>query len=197
MPSWVVAGSVWTRAVVSRGLGLDGETVRVTDAEVIGDDDGDLGPQLMADPPHPQLAHVHDPVHLVQGAFGGVDQGGINRVHQAAEHFPDPYREVLRKLAEPARREGGWSGWRIPDRAAVFRARKNPRGAPLRELLAQVGHGVTDEATPGVFWRGLWLMTLDGTTLEVADTAASEGTLGRPTARTDGPSTNCQDLWIG
>jgi hypothetical protein len=101
---------------------------------------------------------------------------------------PDPYREVLRKLAEPARREGGWGGWRIPDKAAIFRARKNLGVAPLRELLAQVGHGVADEATPGAFWRGLRLMAIDGTTLEVADTAANEEALGRPTARTGGPS---------
>ncbi|MFJ2630318.1 IS4 family transposase, partial [Streptomyces sp. NPDC087532] len=102
---------------------------------------------------------------------------------------PDPYREVLRKLAEPARRKGGWGGWRIPDKAAVFRARKNLGAGPLRELLAQVEPGVATEATPGAYWRGLRLMAVDGTMLEVADTPANEERFGRPRARAGhGPS---------
>ncbi|MFC5956010.1 transposase domain-containing protein [Streptomyces pratens] len=67
---------------------------------------------------------------------------------------PYPYPEALRKLAEPARRQGGWGGWRIPDKTAVSRARKNLGAGPLRKLLAQVEPGVATEPTPGAYWRG-------------------------------------------
>jgi hypothetical protein len=93
---------------------------------------------------------------------------------------PDPYREVLRKLAEPARREvRGWGGWHVPNKASVFRARQQVGVEPIRELLAEVGP-VATEATPGAFWRGWRLMTIDGTTVEVADTTTNDATFGRP-----------------
>ncbi|WP_322769741.1 IS4 family transposase [Frankia sp. Cr1] len=96
---------------------------------------------------------------------------------------PEPYREVLRTLAEPARREGGWDDWHVPDKAAVFRARRNLGVEPFRELLVHAGAAVADTRTPGAFWRGLRLMAIDGTTLAVADTPANEAGLGRPRAR--------------
>ncbi|MGW1365281.1 IS4 family transposase [Streptomyces chartreusis] len=95
---------------------------------------------------------------------------------------PDPYREVLRKLAHPLRSVAGWDGWRVPDKAAVFRARLRLGEEPLKELLAQVGP-VADEATPGSFWRGLRLMVVDGTVLETADTQANAAFFGRPRNR--------------
>jgi hypothetical protein len=95
---------------------------------------------------------------------------------------PDPYREVLRKLVHPLRGVSGWDGWRIPDKAAVFRARIRLGEEPLRELFGQVGP-VADEATPGAFWRGLRLMAVDGTVLETADTAANAAFFGRPRNR--------------
>jgi hypothetical protein len=95
---------------------------------------------------------------------------------------PDPYREVLRKLAEPLRRAAGWGRWRIPDKAAVFRARQKLGEEPLRELLAQVGP-VAEEDTPGAFWRGHRLMVVDGTVLEAADSAANAEWFGRPRNR--------------
>lgn len=95
---------------------------------------------------------------------------------------PDPYREVLRKLAESTRRSVGWDGWRIPDKAAIFRARKRLGTEPLRELLSQVGP-VAEENTPGAFWRGWRLMVLDGTAVEVADTPENAEEFGRPRNR--------------
>ncbi|MFJ3841783.1 transposase domain-containing protein [Streptomyces sp. NPDC090054] len=82
----------------------------------------------------------------------------------------EPYREVLRTLAEAVRREDGWGAWRVPDKAAVFRARQNLGVEVLRELLVHAGAAVADERTPGAFWRGFRLMAMDGTTLQAADT---------------------------
>jgi hypothetical protein len=93
---------------------------------------------------------------------------------------PDPYREVLRKLTETARRDGQTGkGWHVPDKAAVFRARQHVGVDPLRELLAQVGP-MASETTPGAFWRGWHLVVIDGTTLEVADSVANDKVFGRP-----------------
>lgn len=92
---------------------------------------------------------------------------------------PDPYREVLRKLTEPARRDAaGWGGWHVPNKASVFRARQHVGVEPVRQLLAEVGP-VATPATPGAFWRGWRLMAVDGTTMEVADTAANDAVFGR------------------
>lgn len=91
----------------------------------------------------------------------------------------EPYREVLRTLAEGVRREDGWGAWRVPDKAAVFRARRNLGVEVLRELLVHAGAAVADERTPGAFWRGFRLMVMDGTTLQAADTEANEAGLGR------------------
>ncbi|WP_329375680.1 transposase domain-containing protein [Streptomyces sp. NBC_01351] len=80
----------------------------------------------------------------------------------------EPYREVLRTLAEAVRREDGWGAWRVPDKAAVFRARQNLGVEVLRELLLHAGAAVADERTPRALWRGLRLMAVDGTTLQAA-----------------------------
>src|SRR5919108_1929020 len=82
---------------------------------------------------------------------------------------PDPYREVLRKLTQAARQDQGWGTWRLPDKAAIFRARQRLGVEPFRELLVQAGPGVATPATPGAFWRRWHLMVLDGSTLAVAD----------------------------
>jgi hypothetical protein len=93
---------------------------------------------------------------------------------------PEPYREVLRTLTEAARRDEGWGSWRVPDKAAVFRARERLGAEPFRELLVHAGAAVSDEQTPGAFWRGLRLMAIDGTTLAAADSPANSAGLGRP-----------------
>jgi len=93
---------------------------------------------------------------------------------------PEPYREVLRTLAEAARRdEQGWGSWHVPDKAAIFRARDRLGDEPFRRLLARAGPGVATEATPGAFWRGWRLMVIDGTTVEAADTPSNAAGLGR------------------
>lgn len=65
-------------------LGCDGQGVGLDHGEVGVDDDVGLGAQGVADPPHPDLPDAADAVHRVQRIFGGVDQGGVDGVHQAA-----------------------------------------------------------------------------------------------------------------
>ncbi|MFJ3933936.1 transposase domain-containing protein [Streptomyces sp. NPDC090029] len=62
---------------------------------------------------------------------------------------PDPYREVLRTLAEAARHQNEWGEWRVPDKAAVYRARRKLGVEPMRELLVLTGPRWPMRGRPG------------------------------------------------
>ncbi|WP_240677418.1 hypothetical protein [Actinacidiphila soli] len=74
--------------------------------------------------------------------------------------------------------EDGWGSWRVPDKAAVFRARRKLGAELFLELLVHAG-AAADGRAPGAFWRRPRVMAIDGTTLAMADTAANEAALGR------------------
>ncbi len=74
-----------------------------------------------------------------------------------------------------------WRGsWQVPDKSSIARARARLGPGPLRELFAQVARPLATQATPGAWYRGLRLMTLDGSTLDVPDTPANVAAFGRP-----------------
>ncbi len=68
----------------------------------------------------------------------------------------------------------------MPSKAAIFRARQRLGREPLELLFGAVASPVASEATRGAFYRGLRLMSLDGTCLDVADTPANAEAFGRP-----------------
>ncbi|MGB8946687.1 MAG: hypothetical protein WCD21_41605 [Streptomyces sp.] len=47
-------------------------------------------------------------------------------------------------------------------------------------LFTATAKPMVTEATPGAFWRGLRLTTVDGTVWDVSETAANEAAFGRP-----------------
>ena len=51
---------------------------------------------------------------------------------------------------------------------------------PVEVLFRAVARPLANESTRGAFYRGLRLMSLDGTCLDVADTPANEAAFGRP-----------------
>src|SRR5262249_40933682 len=51
--------------------------------------------------------------------------------------------------------------------------------APFKLLLARVAGPCGTQATPKVFWRGLRVLSVDGFTLDVADTAVNAEHFGR------------------
>ncbi|WP_242889696.1 IS4 family transposase [Actinomadura litoris] len=104
---------------------------------------------------------------------------------------PCPYRKVLLTMAEAAGGQSVGDDWRMPDKAAIFRARRKLGTEPFQELLVHAGSAVADERTPGAFWRGLRVMVLDGTTLQAADSPANQAGLGRPRPQRDKGSTGC------
>lgn len=92
------------------------------------------------------------------------------------------YDAVIRNLTEGlAWAGGGWGSWRVPSTGSITKARARLGEAPLRLLFERAAGPVGTAGMAGVFWRGLRLMSLDGTSLEVPDSAANGAAFGRPT----------------
>ncbi len=90
-------------------------------------------------------------------------------------------REVLRCLLEGVR----WLGDPVarPEpagKSGISQARTRLGAAPLEALYRAVVRPVAEEGTRGAWYRGWRLMSLDGTTLDVADTSANAAAFGRP-----------------
>jgi hypothetical protein len=91
------------------------------------------------------------------------------------------YEEVMRQLVEGLAWESGWEQqWEVPTKVAIYKARERLGREPLELLFRAVAVPLAGESTRGAFYRGLRLMSLDGTCLDVADTPANEAAFGRP-----------------
>jgi transposase IS4-like protein/DDE family transposase len=91
------------------------------------------------------------------------------------------YEEVMRQLVEGLSWESGWQrSWAVPSKAAIFRARQRLGPEPLELLFGAVAGPLASASTRGAFYRGLRLMSLDGTCLDVADTPQNAQAFGRP-----------------
>jgi Insertion element 4 transposase N-terminal/Transposase DDE domain len=92
------------------------------------------------------------------------------------------YDAVLRNLVDGlAWAQGGWGGWRVPSTGSITKARARLGPEPLRLLFERAAGPVGTGGMAGVFWRGLRLLSLDGTSLEVPDSVANGVAFGRPT----------------
>ncbi len=100
----------------------------------------------------------------------------------------DSYEEVMRCLVEGLSWASGWAqAWDVPTKGAIAKARERLTAAPLVELFARGCRPLATPATPGAFYRGLRLTSIDGTVLDVADTPANDAEFGRPSSgRGDG-----------
>ena len=91
------------------------------------------------------------------------------------------YEEVMRNLVEGLSWESGWrQRWSVPSQPAISQARARLGSEPLAELFARGCVPLATSATPGGFWRGRRLVSMDGTSLDVADTAENVAAFGRP-----------------
>jgi hypothetical protein len=91
------------------------------------------------------------------------------------------YEEVMRALVEGLAWQSGWRQvWEVPAKGSIFKARSRLGREPLRLLFEAVAAPLATGATRGAFYRQWRLMSLDGTCLDVADTAANEREFGRP-----------------
>nr|WP_203615919.1 IS4 family transposase [Streptomyces sp. SID13726] len=92
--------------------------------------------------------------------------------------FGQPYEEVARLLGDGL--GGGRRSWRVPTTAAVGRARRRLGVEPLKVLFARVCCPVAVPETAGAWYRRWRLVAVDGTTLDLADTAENDSFFGRP-----------------
>jgi hypothetical protein len=68
----------------------------------------------------------------------------------------------------------------LPSEEALSRARSRLGPLPLRLLFESVAGPLASADTPGGFWRGRRVLSVDGTTLDVQDTAANWARFGGP-----------------
>jgi hypothetical protein len=91
------------------------------------------------------------------------------------------YEEVMRQLVEGLAWDSGWErSWEVPSKMAISKARGRLGKEVLELLFRAVCVPVATESTRGAFYRGLRLVSVDGTCLDVADTPANEQEFGRP-----------------
>ena len=73
---------------------------------------------------------------------------------------------------------------RVPSEEALSNARARLGAEPLRLLFEKVAGFVAPPGAPGAWWRGLRLVSLDGTTLDAQDEPANWERFGGPSTRT-------------
>ena len=101
-----------------------------------------------------------------------------------ALYMQSSYREVLRGLLEgiqwllnPAARI------KVTGKSGISQARTRLGVEPVRQLHDQIVCPIATEATKGAWYRGWRVVSLDGSTLEVADEDANDAAFGRPVAQ--------------
>jgi len=63
----------------------------------------------------------------------------------------------------------GWrQSWEVPAKGSIFKARARLGREPLQLLFEAVAGPLAGESTRGAFYRGLRLLSVDGTCLDVA-----------------------------
>lgn len=100
-----------------------------------------------------------------------------------ALYMQSSYREVLRGLLEGVQ-------WlldpavtlKVAGNSGISQARTRLGWEPLRQLHDEVVQPIAVAATKGAWYRGRRLVSVDGSTVEVADEAANDQAFGRPGA---------------
>jgi len=100
-----------------------------------------------------------------------------------ALYMQSSYREVLRCLLEGIQ----WllnpsTRIKVTGKSGISQARTRLGAEPMRLLHDQVVRPIATEATKGAWYHGWRLVSLDGSTLEVADQKVNEEAFGRPSA---------------
>jgi len=100
-----------------------------------------------------------------------------------ALYMQSSYREVLRCLLEGIQwlREPS-AGIHVAGNSGISQARTRLGWEPLEQLHDEVVKPVAVTATKGAWYRGWRLVSIDGSTLDVADEQANEKAFGRPGA---------------
>jgi hypothetical protein len=91
------------------------------------------------------------------------------------------YEDVLAQLTDGLSWVSGWQEmYSPPSKSAIFQARARLGSEPLAALFERVARPIGGDQTPGVWLAGRRLVAVDGTCLDVADTAVNAEFFGRP-----------------
>jgi Insertion element 4 transposase N-terminal/Transposase DDE domain len=98
-----------------------------------------------------------------------------------ALYMRSSYREVLRCLLEGVQ----WlrdpsAPVKVAGKSGISQARTRLGAEPLQELYEAVVTPIAERCTKGAWYRAWRLVSLDGSTLDIADTAENEKEYGRP-----------------
>src|SRR5271157_5557222 len=100
-----------------------------------------------------------------------------------ALYMRSSYREVLRCLLEGVQ----WlldpsAKVKVAGKSGISQARSRLGAEPLKKLYETVVTPIAEKRTRGAWYRQWRLVSLDGSTLDVADTAENDQAFGRPSA---------------
>lgn len=134
------------------------------------------------------------PIKKVRGILEKTERGSIRErdlpahvvvyyVIALALYMRSSYREVLRCLLEGVQ----WllnpsMPMKVAGKSGISQARTRLGAEPLKQLYEAVVMPLAGSDTKGAWYRDWRLITLDGSTLDVADTAENEKKYGRPGA---------------
>jgi thymidylate kinase len=100
-----------------------------------------------------------------------------------ALYMRSSYREVLRCLLEGVQWLLGPSAKvKVAGKSGISQARSRLGAEPVKKLYDAVVAPIAEKGTQGAWYRQWRLVSLDGSTLDVADTAENEKAFGRPGA---------------
>lgn len=100
-----------------------------------------------------------------------------------ALYMRESYREVLRYLLEGIRQLLAFDlAVRVAGKAAISRARGRLGWEVLRQLYEEVVRPIAEPGTRGAWYWRWHLVSLDGSTMDVADSPENEQAFGRPGA---------------
>jgi hypothetical protein len=91
------------------------------------------------------------------------------------------YEDVVAHLTDGLSWVSGWQdSYTPPSKSAIFQARTRLGSEPLAALFERVAKPIGDQRTAGAWLAGRRLVAVDGTCLDVADTAVNAEFFGRP-----------------
>lgn len=113
-----------------------------------------------------------------------------------ALYMRSSYQEVLRCLLEGIRWLLGPSDTiKVTGKSGISQARTRLGAEPLRRLHDEVVAPIAQATTRGAWYRTWKVVSIDGTTLDVADTIENEKAFGRPAATVASPRSGWCRWW--
>jgi len=97
-----------------------------------------------------------------------------------ALHSEGSYEDVLSLLTDGLAWAADDEPVKLPSKSAIFQARARLGAEPLQALFARVAAPLSEPGAAGAWLAGRRLVAIDGTCLDVADTAENAEFFGRP-----------------